>query len=67
VVQITGDNNDIVNLNKLFDSGAAPGTWSTSSTTTIGSTTYNVYNYSSDPSLQVLIDNHIVSSNVTLS
>ena len=67
VVQIDGDGNDIVNLNKLFDGGTTTGTWSTSTTTTISGTTYNVYNYSGDPSLQVLIDNHIVSSNVTLS
>jgi hypothetical protein len=67
VVQVDGDSNHIVNLSKLFDNGTAPGTWSTASTTTISGTTYNVYNYSGDSSLQVLIDNQIASSNVTLS
>ena len=67
VVQVDGDSDDIVNLSKLFDNGTAPGTWSTASTTTISGTTYNVYNYSGDSSLQVLIDNQIASSNVTLS
>jgi hypothetical protein len=67
VVKIDGDANDVVTLSKLLDSGTAPGTWSTASTTTISGTTYNVYNYSGDSSLQVLIDNQIVSSNVTLS
>jgi hypothetical protein len=65
VVQVDGDSNDIVNLSKLFDNGTAPGTWSTASTTTISGTTYNVYNYSVDPALQVLIDTQI--SNVTVS
>jgi hypothetical protein len=67
VVQIDGDSNDLVNLSQLFDSGTGTGTWSTSSTTTISGTTYNVYSYSGDSSLQVLIDNQIASSNVTLS
>lgn len=65
VVQIDGDAGDIVNLNKLFDNGSTTGTWSTSGTATVGTHTYNVYSYSADPSLQVLIDNHIAS--VTLS
>jgi hypothetical protein len=65
VVKIDGDANDVVTLSKLLDSGTAPGTWSTASTTTISGTTYNVYNYSADPVLQVLIDTQI--SNVTVS
>jgi len=65
VVQIDGDGNDIVNLNKLFDGGTTTGTWSTSTTTTISGTTYNVYNYSGDATLQVFIDNQITQ--VTLS
>ncbi|OYU30280.1 MAG: hypothetical protein CFE39_14360 [Comamonadaceae bacterium PBBC2] len=67
VVQIMGGSNDTVNLSKLLDNGTFPGTWSTTSTTTISGTTYNVYNYSADPTLQVLIDNHIASVNVNIS
>ena len=65
VVTIDGNADDIVTLRNLLDSGTAPGTWSTASTTTISGTTYNVYNYSVDPALQVLIDTQI--SNVTVS
>ena len=65
VVQINGGSDDSVNLSKLLDNGTQTGNWSTSSTTTLSGTTYNVYNYSGDTSLQVLIDNHITQ--VTLS
>ncbi|MFM8692531.1 MAG: beta strand repeat-containing protein [Limnohabitans sp.] len=63
VVQIDGDSNDTVNLTHLLDNGSQPGTWSTTSTTVIGGVTYNVYNYSGDASLQVLIDSAITTIN----
>jgi plastocyanin len=65
VVQIDGDADDVVTLRKLLDSGSSGGTWSTSSTATVGNTTYNLYSLSNDPSVQVLIDNQITQ--VTLS
>ena len=66
VVRIDGDSDDTVNLRNLLDgSSTASGTWSTSSTATIGNTTYNLYSLSNDPSVQVLIDNQITQ--VTLS
>jgi hypothetical protein len=64
-IQIDGGADDIVNLSSLLDSGTSGGTWSTSSTATIGNTTYNLYSLSNDPSVQVLIDNQITQ--VTLS
>ena len=64
-IQIDGSANDVVNLSNLLDSGSSGGTWSTSSTATIGNTTYNLYSLSSDPTLQVLIDSQITQ--VTLS
>ena len=65
VVQINGGSNETVNLSKLLDNSTSSGTWSTNSTTTISGTTYNVYNYSADPTLQVLIETQITQ--VTLS
>ena len=67
VLQVQGDSNDTVNLSKLFADGHAQGEWTTSGTTTQSGHTYNVYQHSGDASLQVLIDQHIVQSNVHLS
>jgi hypothetical protein len=64
VLQVQGDSNDTVNLSKVFADGHAQGEWSTTSTTTQNGHTFNVYQHSADPSLQVLIDQHIAQVHV---
>jgi len=71
-LQIVGDSTDVIDLTQLFQSGSDPliamnGTWSTTGTVTQNGHTFNVYQHSGDQSLQVLIDQHIVQSNVHLS
>jgi len=62
VLQVNGDAVDAVELEGLLD--GQPGTWSNTSAVTQNGHTYNVYQHSADPSLQVLIDQHIATSNV---
>ncbi len=64
VLQITGDASDVISLSNLLDDGQSTGTWAQSGTVTQNGQTFNVYQYSGDASLQVLIDQHIVQSNV---
>jgi hypothetical protein len=64
---ITGDSNDVVNLSHLFADGHAEGQWQQGGQVTQNGHTFNVYQYSGDQSLQVLIDQHIAQSNVHLS
>ena len=66
VLQITGDSNDAVDLSHLFADGHATGTWAQSGAVQQGGQTFNVYQYSGDASLQVLIDQHIAQGNVHL-
>ena len=65
VVQITGDSQDAVDLSHLFADGHATGTWAQSGAVQQGGQTFNVYSYSADASLQVLVDQHL--QHVTLS
>ncbi len=65
VVQITGDAQDVVDLSDLFADGHTTGTWGQNGTVTQNGQTFNVYSYSGDASLQVLIDQHL--QHVTLS
>lgn len=81
MVQIVGDSTDVIDLTQLLQSGtdatqsgsgsdpliAMNGTWSTNGTVTQNGHTFNVYQYSGDQTLQVLIDQHIMQSNVHLS
>ena len=67
VVQITGDSQDVVDLSDLFADGHTTGTWAQNGTVTQNGQTFNVYHYSGDQSLQVLIDQHIAQGNVHLS
>ena len=67
VLQISGDSNDAVDLSHLFADGHASGTWGQNGTVQQGGQTYNVYQYSGDASLQVLIDQHIAQSQVHMS
>ncbi len=62
VLQVNGDEVDAVELEGLLD--GQPGTWSSTGAVTQNGHTYNVYQHSADPSLQVLIDQHIATSNV---
>lgn len=64
VLQVQGDANDLVSLSNLLADGHATGTWGQSGTVTQNGHTYNVYQYSGDASLQVLIDQHIAQTNV---
>ena len=64
---ITGDSNDAVTLSQLFADGHTEGQWSANGQVTQNGQTFNVYHYSGDASLQVLIDQHILQSNVHLS
>ena len=64
VLQVQGDSNDTVNLSKVLTDGHAQGEWSTTSTTTQNGHTFNVYQHSADPTLQVLIDQHIAQVHV---
>ncbi len=62
VLQVIGDEVDAVELEGLLD--GQPGTWSSTSAVTQNGHTYNVYQHSGDQTLQVLIDQHIATSNV---
>jgi hypothetical protein len=64
VLQVQGDSNDTVNLSKVLTDGQNQGEWSTTSTTTQNGHTFNVYQHSGDPTLQVLIDQHIAQVHV---
>jgi|GEM_PF-3393656 len=66
VVQITGDAQDLVDLSDLFADGHTTGTWAQNGTVQQNGQTFNVYSYSGDASLQVLIDQHIAQGNVHL-
>ncbi|MEY3992688.1 MAG: hypothetical protein RIS04_1451, partial [Pseudomonadota bacterium] len=66
VVQITGDSQDVVDLSDLFADGHTTGTWAQNGTVQQNGQTFNVYSYSGDASLQVLIDQHIAQGNVHL-
>ena len=59
--------NDVVDLSSLFADGHAEGQWQQGGQVTQNGHTFNVYQYSGDQTLQVLIDQHIVQSNVHLS
>ncbi|MGV0960374.1 MAG: Ig-like domain-containing protein, partial [Limnohabitans sp.] len=63
-LKIVGDSNDVVDLNKLFADGHATGHWAQSGAVTQDGHAFNVYQYSGDQSLQVLIDSHIANANV---
>ncbi|MEB3198919.1 MAG: hypothetical protein VKK62_00150, partial [Synechococcaceae cyanobacterium] len=65
-IEILGGSDDLVNLSKAFSDGSTPGSWSTSGTTTVNGTLFNVYDYSSDATLKVLIDSAISAANITL-
>ena len=62
VLQVNGDAVDAVELEGLLD--GQPGTWTNSGPVTQNGHTYNVYQHSGDQTLQVLIDQHIATSNV---
>ena len=66
-LQILGDAGDSVTLDQLLAEAQTGGTWSQSGTTTQNGHTFNVYQYSGDQTLQVLIDQQILQSNVQLS
>ena len=67
VLQVQGDATDVVSLSHLFADGHASGTWGQTGTSTQNGQTYNVYQYSGDTSLQVLVDQHIAQSQVHVS
>jgi hypothetical protein len=64
-VHVNGDSNDTLNLSNLLGTGAAPGAWAASGTVQENGQTFNSYTYSADPTLQVLVDNHL--QHVTMS
>ena len=64
-VHVNGDSNDTLNLSNLLGTGAAPGTWAASGAVQENGQTFNSYTYSADPTLQVLVDNHL--QHVTMS
>ena len=66
-LEVLGDANDVVDLSSLFADGHAEGQWQQGGQVTQNGHTFNVYQYSGDQTLQVLIDQHIVQSNVHLS
>jgi len=66
-LQVLGDSQDVVQLSQLFADGHAEGQWQQGGQVTQNGHTFNVYQYSGDQSLQVLIDQHIAQSNVHLS
>ena len=59
--------NDVVDLSSLFADGHAEGQWQQGGQVTQNGHTFNVYQYSGDQTLQVLIDQQILQSNVQLS
>ena len=67
VLQVQGDATDVVSLSHLFADGHASGTWGQTGTSTQNGQTYNVYQYSGDTSLQVLVDQNIAQSQVHVS
>ena len=66
-LEVLGDANDVVDLSSLFADGHTEGQWQQGGQVTQNGHTFNVYQYSGDQTLQVLIDQHIVQSNVHLS
>ncbi len=66
-LEVLGDANDVVDLSSLFADGHAEGQWAANGQVTQNGHTFNVYQYSGDQSLQVLIDQHIAQSNVHVS
>ena len=64
-VHVNGDSNDTLNLSNLLGTGAAPGAWAASGAVQENGQTFNSYTYSADPTLQVLVDNHL--QHVTMS
>ena len=66
-LEVLGDANDVVDLSSLFADGHAEGQWAANGQVTQNGHTFNVYQYSGDQTLQVLIDQHIAQSNVHLS
>ncbi len=67
ILQVHGDATDVVQLSQLFADGHTEGQWAAQGQVTQNGQTFNVYQYSGDASLQVLIDQHIAQSNVHLS
>jgi hypothetical protein len=65
VVHVNGDSNDTLDLSKLLGTGASTGAWAAAGAVQENGLTYNSFTYSADPSLQVLVDNHLHT--VTLS
>jgi len=66
-LQVVGDSSDVINLSKVFADGRVSGEWAQSGSVTENGHTFNVYQHSGDQSLQVLIDQQIMQSNVHLS
>lgn len=66
-LQVVGDSSDEINLSKVFADGRVSGEWAQSGSVTENGHTFNVYQHSGDQSLQVLIDQQIMQSNVHLS
>ena len=67
ILQVHGDATDVVQLSQLFADGHTEGQWTAQGQVTQNGQTFNIYQYSGDASLQVLIDQHIAQSNVHLS
>ena len=66
-VLIDGDAADQVTLSNLLADGASgQGQWQASGTTQFNGHDCNVFRYSGDATLQVLIDQHIATANVHL-
>lgn len=63
LIKVLGDSSDAISLDQLTANGQ-PGTWSQTGSVTQEGQLFNVYQNSADPHLQVLIDQHIVQSNV---
>ena len=66
-VEVLGDAVDTVKLDSLLVNGQPSGAWSQAGAVAQNGHMFNVYQYSGDQSLQVLIDQHIAQSNVHLS
>ncbi len=66
-LEVLGDANDVVDLSSLFADGHTEGRWQQGGQVTQNGHTFNVYQYSGDQTLQVLIDQQILQSNVQLS
>jgi hypothetical protein len=59
VVQITGSSSDTLNLSNLLGPDQTPGQWTATGTVVQDGVTFNTFNYSADPMLQVLVDHNI--------